>query len=324
MSFEKAYEEFKIFASKQQKKQSFDCFTFNFTANIYSYFKDYLLENINAIDIIKWQDYIIQKDFCNNHNKNLFSMLKSFLLFCSKHYGFDYSILDDVPKFKLKVEEKKTDYYTLKEFKRFIKCVDNEVYKQFFNLMFFVGTRPGEAMALKFSDLQGNSIRINKTIDEHGKRLVGTPKTVSSNRLVSIDNKLKKDLLKLKRYYDSIYDCEALDYFIFGGKKPLSPTTINRYKLQACEKANLRSITLHQFRHSHATLLYGQGFDIHIIQTRLGHSNASTTLNIYTHCNLYQEKRVQCTLNRMRFNFFDCLTYNFTKIISLLKHISMF
>jgi len=136
MSFEKAYEEFKIFASKQQKKQSFDCLVYNFTANIYSYFKDYLLENINVIDIIKWQDYIIQKDFCNNHNKNLFSMLKSFLFFCSKHYGFDYSILDDVPKFKLKVEEKKTDYYTLKEFKTFIKCVDNVVYKQFFNLMF--------------------------------------------------------------------------------------------------------------------------------------------------------------------------------------------
>jgi len=75
MSFEKAYEEFKIFASKQQKKQSFDCLVYNFTANIYSYFKDYLLENINVIDIIKWQDYIIQKDFCNNHNKNLFSML---------------------------------------------------------------------------------------------------------------------------------------------------------------------------------------------------------------------------------------------------------
>ena len=128
----------------------------------------------------------------------------------------------------------------------------------------------------------------------------------------------------MKRYYDSIYDSEALDYFIFGGKKPLSPTTINRYKLQACEKANLRSITLHQFRHSHATLLYGKGFDIHIIQSRLGHSKASTTLNIYTHCNLYQEKRVQCTLNRMRFNFFGCLVYNFSKLISLLKHISMF
>lgn len=324
MSFEKAYEEFKIFASKQQKKQSFDCLVYNFTANILIYFKGYLVENIRAIDIIKWQDFIVEKDFCNNHNKNLFSMLKSFLLFCSKHYGFDYSILDDVPKFKLKVEEKKSDYYTLSEFKKFIKFIDNEVYKQFFNLMFYCGTRPGEAMALKFSDLQGNFIRINKTIDEHGKRLVGTPKTISSNRIISIDNILKNDLLKLKKYYDSIYHFEAFDYFIFGGNKPLSPTTINRYKLKACKLANIRAITLHQFRHSHATLLFEKGFNIHIIKSRLGHSKASTTLDVYTHCNLYQEKRVQCTLNRMRFNFFDCLVYNFSKIISLLKHISMF
>ena len=39
------------------------------------------------------------------------------------------------------------------EFNKFISHIDNEVYKQFFNLMYYTGTRPGEAMALRFSDL---------------------------------------------------------------------------------------------------------------------------------------------------------------------------
>lgn len=320
MSFTEAYEEFKIYASKRHKKQSFECLVYNFNANILSYFKDYALEDITTINIMKWQDFILNKNFCNNHNKNLFAMLKTFLQFCSKFYGFDYSIMDDVPKFSLKIEERKTDFYTLNEFNQFIRYVDNNVYKQFFIFMFFCGTRPGEAMALKFSDLQSGFIRINKTIDSHGKREIGTPKTMSSNRVIKIDNKLKKDLLQLHNYYIDKYQDNTFDYFIFGGKKPLAPTTINRYKKNACLKANMRVITLHQFRHSHATLLFNLGIDIHIIQIRLGHSKPSTTIDVYTHCNFEQEKRVYNTLNRLRFNFFECLVYNFKNLISLFTH----
>ena len=186
--------------------------------------------------------------------------------------------------------------------------------------MFFTGTRPGEAMALKFSDLKNDYISINKTIESHKKRQIGTPKTRSSVRLVKIDRKLKKDLLQLKKYYQKTYNVEN-DFFIFGGLKPLSPSTINRCKLRACKKANLRPITLHQFRHSHATLLIQNGVVINEVSRRLGHSKVSTTLDVYTHTDLTQEKRVLNTLNHLRNNFFETLTYNLKKIISfILKH----
>ena len=71
MLFEDAYEEYLIFANRQQKKQSYKVFSYNFNANILSFFRDYKLELIKTIDILKWQDYILSKDFCNNHNKNL-------------------------------------------------------------------------------------------------------------------------------------------------------------------------------------------------------------------------------------------------------------
>lgn len=166
--------------------------------------------------------------------------------------------------------------------------------------MFFCGTRPGEAMALQFKDLQGDYITINKTITSHNGREFDYPKTISSIRKIKIDKVLKKDLLALKNIYAN---CNS-DYFIFGGLKPLSPTTINRYKKRACNNANIRPITLHQFRHSHATLLVNKGILINEVSRRLGHSNVSTTLNVYVHSNLLQEKRVQNTLNRLRFKFF--------------------
>lgn len=250
MLFENAYEEYKIYASKRHKKQSFDCLLYNFNSNIYSFFKGYMLENINLNSILKWQDFIISKDFSNNHNKNLFAMLKDFLYFCSISYDYDFTIFSFVPRFPLKIEKKKVDFYTYREFKSFIKYVDNIVYKTFFNFMYFVGTRPGEVLALKFSDLNGNYITINKTIDSHFDRSVGTPKTFSSNRTIEIDNKLILELLSLKEYYIDKYCDSNFDYYIFGGDKPLAPTTINRYKLSACKKAGIRPITLHQFRHS--------------------------------------------------------------------------
>lgn len=324
MNFEEVYSEFLKYVSKRHKKQSFDCLAYNFNSNILSYFKNYLIEDIDNNLIEKWQFFILNKNFCNNHNKNLYAMLKKFLNYCYLYHNFDKKIIDKMVPFKLKVETNKKDYYNLKEFRKFIKYVDNNVYKQFFNFMFFTGTRPGEAMALKFSDIKEKCVSINKTIDEHGNREIGTPKTLSSVRLISLDNKLLNDLKKLEKYYKKKY-ADSTEYFIFGGIKPLAPTTINRHKLKACEKANIRPITLHQFRHSHATYLFNKKINIHVISERLGHSNVSTTLNVYTHANKEQEKRVLKALNHERFSFFHCLAYNFNKKTNhLLKYFSIF
>ena len=135
-------------------------------------------------------------------------------------------------------------------------------------------------------------------MNSHGNREVGTPKTLSSNRKILLDKLLEKDLVKLKRKYIERFGNKP-DFYIFGGTKPLNPSTINRRKLKACKRANIRSITLHQFRHSHATLLLQNGIMINEISRRLGHSRVSTTLDIYTHTNLEQEKRVYNTLNSL-------------------------
>ena len=138
--------------------------------------------------------------------------------------------------------------------------------------------------------------------------------------MIKLDKRLKKDILDLKKNYLGCND----DYFIFGGIKPLAPTTVNRYKLKACQKANLRPITLHQFRHSHATLLANNNVLINEVSRRLGHSNVSITLNTYVHTDLSQEKRVYKTLNSLRFNFFNSLQSVFDKIYLFIKTFNMF
>lgn len=315
MLFEEIYEEFKKYAQKRHKKESFNSTTYIFKARILLYFKEKKLCDLTKKDIIEWQNKIYNLHFSNNYNRLLYFSFCEFLDYCIEFYNFPCNYLKEIGQFKKRYEEKKTDFYTLKEFKHFIKYVDDIIYKRFFELMFFTGTRPGEAMALQFKDLQGEYLLVTKTITSHCGREFDTPKTASSVRKIRIDQKLKSDLISLQKKY---IDCDD-DYFIFGGVKPLAPTTINRKKKIACKKANIRPITLHQFRHSHATLLVNKGILINEVSRRLGHSDVSTTLNIYTHTDLTHEKRVLKTLNSMRCNFFNSTTYIFKNLISILK-----
>lgn len=135
--------------------------------------------------------------------------------------------------------------------------------------------------------------------------------------IIAIKN---KDLEELKKIYLNRYKAFKDDYFIFGGEKPLSTTTIDRYKRKACQKASLRPITQHQFRHRHASFLCSNGVPINVISARLGHSRISTTTDVYIHCNLEQQKRVSTLIDTQRNNFFKTIHRNFNKLFSILKH----
>lgn len=301
MSFFETYEQYLKYIELRLKRQSINALKDKFKNHILPFFKDYNIYEINENDILKFQIYINAKNLSFNSKRNIHFLLSAFFNYCIKFYNLNKNCCSIVGGFKRSNElPKKMDFYTLEEFNLFIRNVEEEIYKQFFNFMFYSGTRPGEAMALKFSDLQDNYVFISKTIDEHGKREISSPKTLSSYRKIIIDKVLKSDLDNLKKYYEEKYKNINCDYFIFGGIKPLAPTTINRKKIIACKKANIRPIRLHDFRHSHATLLLNNNIVITEISKRLGHNNISTTLNIYVHNNFEHEKRVFETLSNLR------------------------
>lgn len=299
MNFEKLYEDYLIYIEYRLKEQSKNTLKERFKNKILPFFKDYNIEDIDENVYLKWQNEIEIFNYSNSYKCNLHYLMTNFYEYLKKYHGIEKNVPRNVGNFKLRNEIKEYHVYSNKEFKHFVRYVKNDIYKQFFNLMFYTGLRPGEAMALKFSDLNDKILSINKTIDEHKGRTINSPKTKTSIRKIEIDRKLNKDLLNLKKYYIKKYN-KIDDYYIFGGIKPLSPTTINRYKKNACVKANLKPIKLHEFRHSHATLLVSKKLMIKEVSRRLGHSNANITLNTYTHTKKEYEKRVVRTLNFMR------------------------
>ena len=298
--WKEVYEEYLIYVKYKLKPQTRRSLEERFKTKINPYFKDFNIFDIKEIDYLKWQISIEEKNYSNNYKKNLHYLMSGFYEYLIKYHGVKKNIPKLVGNFKLKHEQNKYNTYNYKEFKKFIKCFENKIYKEFFNLMFFTGVRPGEAMALKFSDLNKRILSITKTIDEHGTRQVSDPKTIKSVRNIEIDRKLNRDLLKLKTIYLKKYKYFDDDFYIFGGIKPLAPTTINRYKISACKKCGLKPIKLHEFRHSHATMLLEKNLVINEISRRLGHSKTSITLDIYCHAKKEHEKKVIKTLNFIR------------------------
>ncbi len=295
-----AYNEYLKYVEIKYKPQTIRSLKERFKTIINPYWKDYNVYEIKEINYLNWQIEIEEKKYSNNYKTNLHYLMTAFFEYLIKYFDVKKNIPRIVGNFKLNNESKIYNTYSIKQFKKFIKYFDNEIYKQFFNLMFYCGTRPGEAMALKFKDLNKNIIHIERDIDEHGKRIESSVKTKSSIRDIAIDNKLKKDLLKLKKIYQKKYTNFNENFYIFGGIKPLAPTTINRYKIEACKKSGLFPIKLHEFRHSHATILIEKGIMINEVSRRLGHSNTSITLNIYSHAKKEHEKKVIKTLNFIR------------------------
>lgn len=307
--FKDVYDDFLIHTSKRRKKQGFQTLERNFKNHILPYFNDKDITSITRKEIIDWQNIILDKNYSNGFNSLLYWSLSSFFEFCKDNLYIEENPIRKVKKFNKKVEFKEYDYYTLKEFKIFRKHMKNLVIKEFFNFIFFNGTRPGETMALRFKDLNGSYIHVCHNLQRKGKRELDTPKNSSSIRYLKLSLPIRIRIFILKCFYIKKYGQCLDDYYIFGGPKPLSPTTIDRHKKETCLKANIREITQHQFRHSYTTNAIHNNVSIDEVSKNLGHSKVSMTVDVYLH-----NKKGVINTPHIRNKFFQTLERNFKNI----------
>ena len=187
MSFEEAYEEFKIYASKRHKKQGFVTILQDFSKHILPYFKNKKVNELTKIDIINWQNEILNYNFSNNFNAKLYYVFNSFIKYCLYCSYIQENIVASVGSFSRKIEIKSHTTYNIHQFRKFRFYLSNFILKEYFNFMYFYGTRPSEAMALRFLDLKFNYVFIRHSIERKGNRSLDTPKNQSSIRIIKID-----------------------------------------------------------------------------------------------------------------------------------------
>lgn len=237
---------------------------------------------------------------------------KRFMFYASKliNYGITMELIKKNPMKKVippKVERdtsKFTDFYSKDELKTFLKDAKeyNFRYFIFFRLLAYSGMRKGECLALKWSDIdfKNNTIDINKSLKagENNRLYVGKPKTKDSFRCLNMDAKTM-DYLKQwrtkqqKQMFKLGMNFLSNNSLIFANSKGTYTVLSKpqRWNNSICKEYGLRHIKVHGFRHTHASLLFDAGVSMKDVKERLGHSDITTTMNIYTHVTKKEAKK---------------------------------
>lgn len=258
---------------------------------------DMPLNEITPSIIRKWQtDLITDKNkknepYSQTYLKTIHSQLSSIFNYAVRYYGLKQNpctIAGTIGKSK----RDNLKFWTMEDFKQFISCVDEQLAYTIFMTLYYTGVRLGELLALTLSDLDLSNgfIDINKSMQRIDKKYVITPpKTRKSIRKISIPLILTECL---KSYIATIYKPCSSDLLFQISREPI------RHKLNSyCNIAGVIQIRLHDFRHSHASLLIEMGFSPLLIAERLGHESIDTTLNIYGH--LFPNKQNE-VVNRLQ------------------------
>lgn len=171
--------------------------------------------------------------------------------------------------------------------------------KLFFYLAIFTGCRRGELIALTWNDLDFDSSTISitkSTCRASGQMITKATKTKGSVRVIAVPAPVlvlaKQWKTEQKRYRLSIGSQWCGDNYIFirwdGSQMGLETPYNAFHRIIGNYNANRREnspelplIPLHGLRHTAATLLISQGVDVRTVSGRLGHTDTSTTLNIY-------------------------------------------
>lgn len=166
------------------------------------------------------------------------------------------------------------------------------------------GLRIGEVCALQWDDVDVASgvIRVYKTIQriylaDENERFTGIiidkPKTRNSQREIPMTRELLGLLRPLKKNAHGDY------YVLTNSSKPTEPRIYRNYFNKILRRLNLPKMRFHGLRHSFATRCIESKCDYKTVSVLLGHSNISTTLNLYVHPNLEQKRKCINSMGRL-------------------------
>lgn len=256
-----------------------------------------LLDNVELVNLDwdlyqKWRAQINKTNLCDRYKTDIQKFIKQVINFAEKQWDFN------LRKFYNKLEPFKTpgalkkemDFYEPEEFFKFISVVDDLRYKCFFELLYYCGLRRSEARGLQWKhiDFKNKLLTVSQQVlnpsnsNASTEWYISSTKTEASNRTIPIATTLLNDLAELKKLNERIAKFKQT-WFVLGDDVPMATGRMYFYRDKYAEKAGVRRIRLHDFRHSCASALISGSAPITAVSNFLGHSETTETLETYTH-----------------------------------------
>lgn len=292
-------EEWKEEKKKYVKKSTYAAYQLLIQNHIKPYFGD-----LYEVNEEKVQQFVFDKldaGLSEKTIRDIIIVLKMILKFGIKNGYLEYVQID--AKFPSKQEKKNLDVLSKADQKKFMEHLRNNF--TFKNLGIFIclstGMRIGEICGLRWCDVDTveGVIKVRHTLQRiyiiegetrHTELLLDTPKTANSVRDIPMSSELLKMLKSLNKVVNENY------YVISNDIKPIEPRTYRNYYKKLCKQLDIPELKFHGLRHSFATRCIESKADYKTVSVLLGHSNISTTLNLYVHPNKEQKKK---TIDKM-------------------------
>lgn len=179
------------------------------------------------------------------------------------------------------------DIWTKEQMQIFANAIVNERYRLFYELYMIYGLRRGEAIPLRWGDIdfENKVIHIRRScISYKGGPIIETPKTEKSKRVLPLVSHIENLLKQLPKG-------KPEDYILTENGTLVNPEKVSRRFKTIAKNAGLPEVVLHSLRHFAATMLKDAGVDVKDTQAILGHSTSQITLNIYEHSDLEAKRR---------------------------------
>lgn len=292
-------EEWKEEKKKYVKKSTYAAYQLLIQNHIKPYFGD-----LYEVNEEKVQQFVFDKldaGLSEKTIRDIIIVLKMILKFGIKNGYLEYAQID--AKFPSKQEKKDLDVLSKADQKKFMEHLRNNF--TFKNLGIFIclstGMRIGEICGLRWCDVDTveGVIKVRHTLQRiyiiegetrHTELLLDTPKTANSVRDIPMSSELLKMLKSLNKVVNENY------YVISNDIKPIEPRTYRNYYKKLCKQLDIPELKFHGLRRSFATRCIESKADYKTVSVLLGHSNISTTLNLYVHPNKEQKKK---TIDKM-------------------------
>lgn len=228
--------------------------------------------------------------------KDILIVLKMVMKFGVKQEWMNYSEWDI--KYPTTDKSKDIDVLTTTNHRKILDYISQNF--TFRNLGIYIslstGLRIGEVCALRWSDIdeKNGTISVQRTIERiyiiegekrHTELVINTPKTKNSCRVIPMSKELISLVKPLKKVVNADY------YVLTNDISPTEPRTYRNYYKRLMDQLDIPKLKYHGLRHSFATRCIESNCDYKTVSVLLGHSNISTTLNLYVHPNMEQKKR---------------------------------
>ena len=264
-----------------------------------------LLTEVEPKHIKMLYDEILEQGYTTNTVIHYHAVLHQALAYAVKN---DYILSNPADRVKRPKKNKHiSSFYTKEEILTLLDIAkDDPIYIPIV-LSAYYGFRRSETLGMRWSaiDFENKTITVNHKVTElteNGKTIVYAEdklKTKSSYRTLPlipvVEEKLLEHKAKLERnqkLFGNSYCKEVMDYVCVDEMgKLFRPNFISDHFGWLLKKYGLKKITFKELRHSCASMLVAEGIPMKSIQEWLGHSNFSTTADIYSHIDYHAKQQ---------------------------------